>query len=60
MTRYLFHPIADAEQDEISGFTRDRWGQRQAETYIRELHAHLELLGRLAVSGVPYQTVWAS
>lgn len=44
MTRYLFHPIADAEQDEIFGFTRDRWGQRQAETYIRELHAHLELL----------------
>lgn len=44
MTRYLFHPIADAEQDEIFRFTRDRWGQRQAETYIRELHAHLELL----------------
>lgn len=32
MSRYLFHPIADAEQDEIFRSTRKWWGQRQAET----------------------------
>ncbi|RKE85827.1 type II toxin-antitoxin system RelE/ParE family toxin [Rhizobium sp. AG855] len=44
MSRYLFHPIADAAQDEIFRSTRERWGQGQAETYIYGLHAHLELL----------------
>jgi toxin ParE1/3/4 len=44
MSRYLFHPIADAEQDEIFRSTRERWGKRQAETYIHGLHAHLALV----------------
>jgi toxin ParE1/3/4 len=44
MTRYLFHPIADAEQDEIFRSTRERWGEQQAETYIIGLHAHLAVM----------------
>ena len=44
MSDYLFHPIADAEQDEIYRLTRDRWGQRQAESYVHGLHAHLALV----------------
>lgn len=44
MRQYLFHPIADAEQDEIFLSTRERWGQGQAEFYVDGLHAHLELL----------------
>jgi toxin ParE1/3/4 len=44
MSYYLFHPIADAEQDEIFRTTRERWGQRQAETYVHGLHTHLALV----------------
>jgi toxin ParE1/3/4 len=43
MRQYLFHPIADAEQDEIFRSTWERWGQHQAEAYIVGLHAHLAL-----------------
>lgn len=41
---YLFYPTANAAQDRIWRDTAERWGEEQAETYIRGLHGHLEKL----------------
>jgi plasmid stabilization system protein ParE len=44
MAGYRFYPRADAAQDKIWRDTSDRWGEGQADTYIRGLHSHLEWL----------------
>jgi toxin ParE1/3/4 len=41
MAGYRVYPRADAAQDKIWRDTFDAWGEAQADTYIRELHAHL-------------------
>jgi plasmid stabilization system protein ParE len=47
MRHVLFHPIADGEQDEIYRWTAVRWGEPQADTYIRGLHNHLDQLAEI-------------
>jgi len=42
--KYRFYRKADADQDSIWRYTRESWGEIQAEKYITELHAHLERL----------------
>jgi plasmid stabilization system protein ParE len=44
MTGYLFYPTADAAQDRIWNDTVATWGEQQAASYIRGLHAHLRKL----------------
>ncbi|MCZ7451117.1 type II toxin-antitoxin system RelE/ParE family toxin [Agrobacterium rhizogenes] len=44
MAAYRFYAPADAAQDKIWRDTVDTWGEAQAETYIRGLHAHLQRL----------------
>ncbi|ENN85340.1 hypothetical protein RHSP_53488 [Rhizobium freirei PRF 81] len=44
MPAYRFYPRADAAQDKIWRDTVEKWGEAQAVTYIRGLHAHLQLL----------------
>jgi toxin ParE1/3/4 len=44
MAGYRFYPRADAAQDKIWRDTFDAWGEAQADTYIRDLHAHLRRL----------------
>jgi plasmid stabilization system protein ParE len=44
VARYLFYPAADAAQDQIWRYTVETWGRRQAEKYIRGLHAFLAKL----------------
>ena len=44
MAAYRFYPRADAAQDRIWRDTSDTWGEAQADTYIRGLHAHLQRL----------------
>ncbi|MBO0128864.1 type II toxin-antitoxin system RelE/ParE family toxin [Agrobacterium tumefaciens] len=44
MAAYRFYAPADAAQDKIWRDTVDVWGEMQAETYIRGLHAHLQRL----------------
>lgn len=44
MPTYRFYPRADAAQDKIWQDTADKWGEAQAITYIRGLHAHLQRL----------------
>lgn len=44
MAGYRFYPRADAAQDKIWRDTSETWGDAQAETYIRGLHAHLQRL----------------
>lgn len=44
MAAYRFYPRADAAQDKIWRDTSDTWGEAQADTYIRGLHAHLQRL----------------
>lgn len=43
---YLFYPAANATQDRIWRETAETWGEDQAVSYIRGLHAHLEKLCR--------------
>lgn len=44
MPGYRFYARADAAQDKIWADTVERWGEAQAITYIRGLHAHLQRL----------------
>jgi len=44
MVAYRFYPRADAAQDKIWEDTVRDWGENQAATYIRSLHAHLRRL----------------
>ncbi len=39
--KYRFLPAADRQQDEIWGYTFDTWGEKQADSYIKGLHAAL-------------------
>lgn len=43
---YLFYPAANATQDRIWRDTAETWGEDQAASYVRGLHAHLERLCR--------------
>src|SRR3546814_15455144 len=49
MPAYLFYPAADLAQDRIWKTTIEKWGEPQAETYIRGLHAHLQHLCKARV-----------
>ena len=44
MAGYRFFSRADASQDKIYQDTVEKWGEGQADTYIRGLHAHLQKL----------------
>jgi toxin ParE1/3/4 len=44
MVGYRFFSRADAAQDRIYNDTVAKWGEEQAETYIRGLHEHLQKL----------------
>lgn len=44
MPGYRFYAPADAAQDKIWDDTVTKWGEAQAESYIRGLHAHLQRL----------------
>ncbi|MGP4727735.1 hypothetical protein ACSV5S_23995 [Agrobacterium deltaense] len=44
MAAYRFYAPTDAAQDKIWRDTVDTWGEAQAETYIRGLHARLQRL----------------
>ncbi len=41
---YRFYRNADRQQDEIWSYKRKRWGEAQAEKYIRNLHVYLQQL----------------
>ncbi|WFU04177.1 type II toxin-antitoxin system RelE/ParE family toxin [Rhizobium sp. CB3171] len=44
MVAYRFYPRADAAQDKIWRDTVEKWGEKQAVTYITGLHTHLQRL----------------
>jgi plasmid stabilization system protein ParE len=44
MTGYRFYPTADKAQDDIWDYSVRKWGEAQAETYIKGLHEHLQKL----------------
>ena len=44
MVTYRFYPRADAAQDKIWRETVEKWGEKQAVTYITGLHTHLQRL----------------
>ncbi|MGN8171644.1 type II toxin-antitoxin system RelE/ParE family toxin [Agrobacterium cavarae] len=44
MPVYRFYAPADAAQDKIWRDTVEQWGEAQAESYLRGLHAHLHRL----------------
>lgn len=46
MTAFRVSAIADQRLDEIYVYTRDTWGQDQAETYIRGLFACFDRIAR--------------
>ncbi|WHA39758.1 type II toxin-antitoxin system RelE/ParE family toxin [Agrobacterium larrymoorei] len=44
MPAYRFYAPADAAQDKIWRDTVGRWGEAQAESYLKGLHTHLQRL----------------
>ncbi|WP_380872456.1 plasmid stabilization protein [Sphingomonas sp. DBB INV C78] len=54
MTTFLVSAIAGQRLDEIFAYTRETWGQDQAETYIRDLFACFE---RIASRALVWRTV---
>ena len=44
MVKYLFYSTADEAQDNIWSYTCGKWGEKQAEKYITNLHKHLQSL----------------
>lgn len=46
MTAYRISAIAGQRLDEIYAYTRDRWGEAQAEAYIRGLFEAFERIAR--------------
>ena len=42
--KYRFFPAADMAQDKIWDYTSNKWGEAQAEKYIKGLHRHIEQL----------------
>lgn len=42
MKRYRLTPAAQQDLSEIWDFTQERWGSRQAETYVAEIRAGIE------------------
>lgn len=44
MVAYRFYPQADAAQDKIWRDTVEKWGEKQAVTYITGLHSHSQRL----------------
>jgi toxin ParE1/3/4 len=42
VSRYLLSPAAQADLEQIWGYTHDRWGVDQAEEYLRELQRAIE------------------
>lgn len=51
---YLVSAIARQRLDEIFSYTRERWGDEQAEVYIRDLFAYF---GRIAAREVVWRSV---
>ncbi len=55
MSQYVLSPAAQANLGEIWDYTCERWGDSQAEIYVRDIQraidrvAHNPLLGRLAM-----------
>jgi len=49
VTRYELSPRANARLDEIYAYTRETWGEAQAETYIRSLFECFERIARSKV-----------
>lgn len=51
MPAYRFYAPADVAQDKIWRDTVEQWGEAQAESYLRGLHAHLHGLCEIIFSG---------
>jgi plasmid stabilization system protein ParE len=47
VAKYTFYPAADKAQDQIWQYTSEKWGEAQAEKYIRGLHEHLQHLANM-------------
>ena len=44
--KYRFFPAADMAQDKIWEYTSNKWGEAQAEKYIKGLHRHVAQLAQ--------------
>lgn len=53
MSRYVLSPRAQADLDEIWDYTAKRWGEGQAETYIRLLQSAIETIASDPRKGRP-------
>jgi len=51
--RFRLSPAADAQIDSIFTYTRKRWGDAQAEAYLRELFACFEGIAEGSIPGRP-------
>ena len=42
MSKYLLYPGAKRELEDIWYYTKQRWGEQQADKYIHEIDAHIQ------------------
>ena len=42
MTEYRLSPLAEADLNDMFDYSLDRWGVRQAETYLRQIYEAVE------------------
>jgi toxin ParE1/3/4 len=57
MSRYILSPQAETDLDQIWDFTVKRWGEKQAEDYIRLLVGAIETVGANPRRGRPCDEV---
>ena len=53
MTRYVLSPRAQADLDEIWNYSAADWGDDQAESYVRQIQAVIELIANDPRRGRP-------
>ena len=59
MAGFALSPAAQADIEEIWDYTVGRWGETQAERYVRDIQATCEALGRGALVGLSAEDIRA-
>lgn len=59
MTRFIISPRARADVEAIWNYTAEHWGLAQAETYIRQIQAAVEILASNPTRGRPCDDIRA-
>jgi toxin ParE1/3/4 len=57
VTQYILSPRAQADLDEIWDYSAAHWGEGQAEAYVRQIQAAIELVAMTPSRGRPCEEI---